>query len=159
MQGILKALWGNRGERRTQPKQMEYEWTYVFGGACPETGQTFALILPEANTEMMNLFLEKFSKEIAPDVHVVLIVDNAAWHSSKTLRIPENITLHYLPPYSPELNPIERVWKELKTWAVANRIFKTMDELIEAICHGWNRLSQDKEKMTTLLNTSYINAI
>lgn len=159
MQGILKALWGNRGERRTQPKQMEYEWTYVFGGACPETGQTFALILPEANTEMMNLFLEKFSKEIAPDVHVVLIVDNAAWHSSKTLRIPENITLHYLPPYSPELNPIERVWKELKTWAVANRVFDTMDDLIEAICKGWNRLSQDKDKMTTLLNTSYINAI
>ena len=113
---------------------MEYEWTYLYGAGCPETGQTCALVCPEVNTVWMNQYLQHLAMQIGPDVQVVLIMDNAAWHHSKSLVVPENITLMFLPPYSPELNPIERVWNQLKGRYIANRTFQSLEKLIDKIC-------------------------
>ena len=138
LQGILRRRWSPRGERMTLLKQMEYEWTYLYGAGCPESGQGCALVLPEVNTEMMNKFLKLLAVQADLNVHVLLIMDNAAWHHSKSLVVPQNITPMFLPPYSPELNPIERVWNELKGRYIANRTYKSLEKLIDKICVAWN---------------------
>ena len=88
---------------------------YLFGAACSETGKSVALVLPESNTAMMNLFLQTMAQEVEADAHALLVLDQAAWHHSKSLIVPENSTLVSLPPYSPELNPMERVWAYLRS--------------------------------------------
>ena len=83
-----------------------------------------ALVLPESNTKMMNLFLPEMTPAVAHRAHALWVLDQAAWHHSKSLVVPENITLVSLPPYTPELNPMERVWAYLRSHYLANRIFK-----------------------------------
>ena len=83
--------------------------TWVYGAACHETGQSYAVVLPCANTKAMNIFLQGLSKEIKKGKHVALIIDNAGWHNSNELIVPDNITLIPLPPYSPELNAMGQV--------------------------------------------------
>ena len=85
----------------------------MYSAVAPSTGDSFSLILPEVNTQMMNIFLTHFQKHIE-NKKIVLIMDRAGWHCSKKLKIPSQIELIYMPPYSPELNPVERLWKWLR---------------------------------------------
>ena len=87
---------------------------YIYAAVEPGTDNAFALIMPDANAAGMQMFLEAFAKTIRSDEHVALVLDGAGWHGAKALRVPANITLVPLPPYSPELNPVERVWLYLK---------------------------------------------
>ena len=75
----------------------------------PATGEDFTLVLPIVNAKVMNLFLKRFAQTLAADVHAVMILDGAGWHDQRALTIPHNPTLVELPPYSPELNPVERI--------------------------------------------------
>ncbi len=77
---------------------------------CPQTGQTVGLLLPQLNTSMINRFFEQFDQKVDPNVHVVMIWDQAGYHCSKDLRLPKNLAILALPPYSPELDPIENLW-------------------------------------------------
>lgn len=86
----------------------------------------------------MNAFLAELAKAIPADRHAVVILDQAGWHLSGTLTVPANMTLLALPPYSPELNPIERFWQHLKDRWLSNRIFQTLDDVINACCQAWN---------------------
>lgn len=90
---------------------------------------------------MISLFLWWLSKEIKEDEHVLLILDGAGWHKSKRLRVPANITLGFLPPYSPELNPVELVWLWLSEHRLSNRTFADQKELDDACIDAWNSLS------------------
>ena len=83
--------------------------TYIFGAICPLHGKAAGLILPECNTEAMNLHLAEIAAAVAPGAHAVLILDQAGWHVSAKLIVPPNITLVPLPPKCPELNPVENV--------------------------------------------------
>jgi hypothetical protein len=103
-------IWWKRGERPPGLLDQRYASAYIYAAIEPGTDNAFALILPDANGAGMQTFLEAFAKTIAMDEHVALVLDGAGWHSGKTLRVPRNITLVPLPPYSPELNPVERVW-------------------------------------------------
>ena len=94
----------------------------------PKTGEKFSLLLPEVNTEMMNIYLSEISKNYKGK-RLILIMDQAGWHKSKKLNIPDNIEIEYLPAYSPELNPVERLWKWLKENTIHNRIFENLKEL------------------------------
>src|SRR5882762_7177661 len=98
-----------------------------------------SLILPSADTEMMNLFLEHVSSTYAR-YFVVMQVDQAGWHVTNELTIPENIRLIPQPAYSPELNPVEHVWEELREKYFHNRVFPALDPLIDVLCHGLNDL-------------------
>ena len=92
---------------------------YGFGAVCPQTGDALALVVPEVNTAMMNRWLQELSHSVGRDVHGVLVLDRATWHRAKGLLTFPNIPLLYLPPYRPELNPIERVWSYLKSHYLA----------------------------------------
>ena len=116
-----------KGERPIALHKRAYKWLYVFHFVQPATGQSHWLLMPTVNTEVMSLALESWVKEVDPErkKRLVLLVDQAGWHQSKKLRVPENIVLYPLPPYTPELQPVEATWPLLRE-AVANRFFNTM---------------------------------
>ena len=117
----------------------------------PATGQGFALVLPEVSTIAMQAFLDGFSKTLAADEHAVMAVDQAGWHVAGALVVPDNVTLVLLPPYSPELNPVERVWLFLCERHLSHRLLAGYDVIVDALCHAWNQLTPDR--LNTL--TSY----
>ena len=107
-QGSLTYVWAEKGTRPRAPRDQRYEWAYLFGAVCPARGIGAALVLPEINTEAMNLHLAEVSRCVAPDAHAVLNLDGAGWHQiGGKLQVPDNISLLSLPRYSPELNPVE----------------------------------------------------
>jgi transposase len=111
----------------------------VFAAVCPQTGQAVGLIAPEINTAMMNAFLAEFAKELPPDVHAVLVLDRAGWHTAAALEIPAQVTLLLLPPKSPELNPAENLWHYLRSHFWSNRLYETWEDLKAAAIDGWRR--------------------
>ena len=108
-----------------------------------------SLILPSADTEMMSLFLKHVSKTEA-SYFVVMQVDRASWHHSQELKIPANMRLIAQPAYSPELNPAEHVWEELREKQLANLAFASLDEVIDKVCEGLNQLEADPERLRSL---------
>lgn len=91
----------------------------------------------------MNQFLKNISEKIDTSVHVVMFVDGAGWHRSEELEVPKNITLYQLPPYSPELNPIEQLWGYLKSNFLSGRVFKDMTEIFDYGVRAWRELNSD----------------
>jgi putative transposase len=124
------------------------EYEYAYGAVEPKTGEKFFLIMPQANTNCMNIFLRQLSAEFPKD-YILLATDNAAWHKAKALKVPDNIRLFYLPPRTPELNPIEQIWKEIRKRGFKNKIFKTLDDVVDRLCQTINSLSIESIKNIT----------
>lgn len=141
-QGTLTSVWAERGSRPSVVKQTEYDWCYIYAAVNPVTGASSAMLAPTVNTEYMNEHLKFISKEAGADTHVVLVLDNAGWHVAKALKVPDNITLLPLPPYSPELNCVERVWGYLRSHYLSNRVFTDYEELFNAGCEAWCKLTE-----------------
>lgn len=140
-QGTLAYVRADKRPRPTAPKNLRYKWAHVFGAICPARGVGAALVLPYANTAMMNLHLAEISTQVAPGAHAVLVLDGAGWHQlGGQLRVPGNITLLHQPPYSPELSPVENVWQCLRQNHLSNRVFETYDAVVTACCEAWNAL-------------------
>ena len=114
-QGTTTNVWARRGSRPTAVRQTEYQYLWVLGAVCAETGHAEGLLSPQLNTKIVNLFLEQFSQTLGPDEHAAMIWDGAGFHVSEQLNVPANVTIIQLPPYSPELNPIENLWHYLKS--------------------------------------------
>jgi transposase len=110
--GRVCHRWFTRGQRPPGLCDQRYSWTHLFAAVRPATGESFALVLPEVSTAAMNEFLARFAATLAKDEHAVMVLDRAGWHTAKKLAIPRNVTLVWLPPYSPEINPVEKVWTE-----------------------------------------------
>jgi transposase len=153
-QGTLTRVWGQTNSRPTAVRQTEYEWAYLFAAVNPLSGASSALITPTVNTHYMNKHLEFIGREAGPDVHVVLVLDRAGWHVAKALKVPANVTLLHLPPYSPELNGAERIWAFLRSHYLSNRVFRDYDELFQSIKDAWNSL--DADRLATLTRAQWI---
>lgn len=123
---------------------------YLFGAACPATGAAVGWIMPTSNTVCMNLHLAEISRSVASDVQVALVLDNAGWHGSKTLRVPDNINLVPLTPYSPELNSMEPAWLYLKSHYLSNRTYADHAALYEAAGDAWNRFTADPDRVRSV---------
>jgi DDE superfamily endonuclease len=137
----LTRVWGPTGSRPVAPKDLGFSSTYVFGAVCPSEGKAAALIMPICNTLAMNHHLGEISSQVAVDGHAVVILDGAGWHRSHGLVVPENITLLPLPPYSPELNPVERIWHYLRSHWLANSVFGALADIMDACEAAWNRFA------------------
>lgn len=111
--------------------------------------------MPTSNTPCMNLHLETISRAAAADGHIVLLLDNAGWHVSRGLRVPANITLVHLPPYSPELNPMEVAWLYLRSHYLANQLYADHDALYAAGCDAWNRFAADPQRVRTVCHAAW----
>ena len=98
-----------------------------------------ALVLPSVNTAAMNLHLAEISTQVAPGAHAVVTLDGAGWHQTGgKLKLPDNISLLPLPPYSPELNPVENIWQFLRQNYLSNRVFDGYIAIVDACCNAWN---------------------
>lgn len=147
--GEVRPCWCPKGIRPTVPKQQVRQYVYAYAAVAPSLGQMTCLILPHANTKMMNLFLQQVSLEFT-DYFVVMQVDKAAWHRSNSLLIPENVRLLQQPAYSPKLMPLEHVWEDIRENHFYNRIYKSMDKVEDALCAGLMELCSDPERLRTM---------
>ena len=127
---VHRRVWAKKGVRPTAPVCPAYKWLYGFGFVRPQTGETYWLLLPTVSVEVMNLALAEFARDVNPEAkkQIVLLVDRAGFHISKAVQVPAGIELFYLPPYSPELQPAERLWPLLRE-VIANRVLKTLSSL------------------------------
>ena len=139
--GISNRIWAIKGLRTEMPRQDGFKSAYIVGAVNPSSGQKYSLLFDGLDTRVMNEFLSGLSQAIRPRRHVILIVDGASWHSAEDLEIPGNITLYYLPPYSPELNPIERLWNYLKINYLARKVFADMEAIFDIGAKAWQKLS------------------
>jgi hypothetical protein len=117
-------------------RQQQFLNAYIFGAVCPSLDKASGFVSPCCNMEAMQIHLELISMEIKK--HAVLVMDCAGWHISKALRVPQNITLLFLPPYSPELNPQENLWQQLKSRELSNRVFDSLEAIMDAAVDAWN---------------------
>ena len=122
----------------------------------PGTDNAFALILPEVSANAMQVYLDRFAETIAPGEHVLLVLDQAGWHKAKALRIPANLTLAPLPPRSPELNPVERVWLFLKEKFLSHRLLDDYDAILDAAAVAWNRMASEPGRLLSLCSYPWI---
>lgn len=150
-QGTLTRVWAARGSRPLAPKDCRYRWAYLFGAVCPARGVGAGLVLPYANAEAMNLHLAEIAREVSPGAHAVLVLDGAGWHQTGgALRVPPNISLLHLPPYAPELNPVENLWACLRANKLSNRVFEDYDAILNACCDAWNWLMSQPGRITSI---------
>jgi transposase len=142
-QGTITNVWARTGSRPTAVRQTKYDWCYLYAAVEPASGASAALIAPNADTGTMNQFLRILDAERKPDEHIVLIMDGAGWHKSKALKLPDGITVLLLPPYSPELNPVENLWHYLRCHYLSNRAYNNYDDLFDAGTDAYRRLTPD----------------
>lgn len=150
-----RRSWSKVGERTIIDNQQMFSNRYLFSAVCPLTGDSFHLMGFEENTSMhVSIFLDELEKK-HPNRHIILVYDNAPSHRPKIIRERENITCIFLPPYSPELNPTERFFEEIRK-ATANQIFETLEDQEKVIAEAVKVLSGDIEKMKRLLGYQWI---
>ena len=146
-----------RGVKPICPFIQDFKNVYLFGAFSPINGDKLLLEMPFCNTECFEVFLEELSKQ-QPNEYKILFLDNGAFHKAKRLLIPNNIALCFIPPYSPELNPAEKLWAFLKR-KITNKAFKTLDELqmfMDSIIQKYLTIELIKSITNT---TTYENAI
>ena len=148
--------WYERGVRPPGLADRRFESLYLFAACRPGTDEAFALALPEATAESMAVFLARFAQELAPGVHAVLLLDRAGWHIAHRLAVPENVTLVPLPPYSPELNPVERVWLYLRERFLSHRVLDGYAAVLDAACRAWNALVGEPGRLASLTAYPYL---
>ena len=156
-QGRVCHRWFTRGQRPSGLCDQRYTWTHLFGAVRPATGDAFALVLPQVSTATMNIFLAQFAARLATDEHAVLVLDRAGWHTAKKLIVPGNVTLVWLPPYSPQLNPVERIWLFLRERHLSHRLLDDYDVIVDALCRAWKALTA--EGIHSLTSYPYPNQV
>jgi transposase len=110
-----------------------------------------AIVAPWVNSEAMSVHLAEISKQVRRGSHAVLVCDGAGWHQTgQRLTVPRNVTLLRLPPYSPELNPIENVWEYLRGNQLSRRVWQSSDDIVQACCDAWNWLIADTVRVSSI---------
>ena len=133
-----------------------HESAYLFGAICPERAVGAAIVMPWVNSEAMSAHLAEISRCVHPDAHAVLVCDGAGWHQTgQRLTVPSNITLLRLPPYAPELNPIENVWQYLRANQLSVIVWDGYDAVVDACCNAWNWLMADQDRIVSITTRTW----
>jgi hypothetical protein len=158
-QGTLTRVWARRGTRPRAPRDRRYDWAYLFGAVCPQRSIGAAVIMPAVNVEAMNEHLVEISRCVSVGAIALLVLDGAGWHSSPRLKVPDNIILLPLPPYAPELNPMENVWEFLRANFLSHRVWDTYDVIINACRDAWNKLMQMPDRIASITKRSWVKQV
>lgn len=156
-QGSITRIWAEKGVRPRAIRQQQFEYSYIFGAACPATGQAVGLVLPVVNKTAMKLHISAIADCVPEGRHAVIIVDGASWHSPELNT--DKVTQLKLPPYSPELNPIEQVWQWLKQKWLSNRAYEDYETIVDACCEAWNLFANDKILVKRLCRRQWANSV
>ncbi len=145
---MIRRVWARRGQRPIAWVRRRYQWLYVYAFVRPTTGQSWWALVPTVNTDAMNQVLAAFAQDEGIDAmhRVVLVLDGAGWHRAKRLVVPEGIDFVFLPPASPELQPVERVWPLLDE-PVANRTFAHLNDLTDVLVTRCQTLRADRRRI------------
>ena len=154
-QGTLTRVWAKRGTRPRAPRDTRYQWAYIFGAVCPQRGTAAGLVMPFADTAAMNAPLAEISRTVMPGAHAMLVLDGAGWHGGHALVVPDNVSLITLPPYSPELNPVENVCQCLLANWLAISIFDDYEAIIEACCKAWNHFVNQPNVVSSITSRQW----
>lgn len=150
----LGRYWAERGRQAVITIKPGYSNFYIFAAVSPLNGEAFILSLPRVNTDLMNLYLAHLAATY-PEHTITLVMDQAGWHRANDLAVPASINISYLPAYSPELNPVERLWRWLRTHACRNRLFADLDQVNDAVCTAIKAISS--EQYGTICACSYLS--
>lgn len=150
-----KRCWAPRGVRPEVACQLIREYTHVFAAVSPKDGTLDSLILPEANTVAMSVFLKEVSSRHAEEF-ILMFLDGAAWHRSHGLVVPPNIRLAFLPPYSPQLNPTEHIWDEIQEKWFPNKVFRSLPSVEDTLETALLTLENDRERVRNLIGFDWI---
>jgi hypothetical protein len=142
--------WARKGSRPRQKVDQRYDSTYVFGAVCPQRDVGAALVLPYANTQAMQLHLNEIATKVIKGAHAVVLLDKAAWHTTKKLKLPASLSLLFLPPCCPELNAQENIWEFLRQNYLSNRVFPDYDHIVEVASWAWNRLTAETGRIASI---------
>ena len=150
---VIRRVWAPVGKRPVAHFKRGYKWTYLYGFVHPESGEVYWLILPTVNTDLFSMALREFAKEMGAgrDKRVLLVVDQAGWHTGKEVEVPEGIDLEFLPSGSPELQPAERLWV-LTNEGVANGLFEEIEQIEKVLMERCLELLDQSESIRALTN-------
>jgi transposase len=140
-------------------KQQQFDYGYLFGAVCPSNGKTEAFISPFVNKDVMRQHMKQISDTTEPGRHAVVIIDGAGWHTPDIADELANVTLIKLPPYSPELNPIEQVWQWLRQHCLSNRVFEGYDDIVEQVSAAWNMFISNVERVKSMCTRDWIKLV
>lgn len=153
-----RRCWAPLPSRPLVGQQVIREYVYALTAVSPIDGRIISLVMPWADAETMSVFLSHVSEEFADDF-CFMVLDGAGWHRANDLRIPPNISLIQLPPYSPELNPVEHIWSHLREHTFGNSTFETLDEVVDQLCLGLHDLYKRPELVHSMTCFDWINTI
>ncbi|HIF9162520.1 TPA: IS630 family transposase [Photobacterium damselae] len=149
-QNTTTRLWAERGTRPRAVKQQQFEYTYLFGSICPQKGIGEAIVVPWVNKDIMIEHLKQISSVTEKGRHAIVIMDGAGWHTEDIADDFQNISIIKLPPYSPELNPIEQVWSWLRQHYLANQSFSDYEDIVSKVCSAWNSFLECSTRVTKM---------
>ena len=151
----LHRCWSPINNRAVVCKQLIRQYVYAYTAVCPKTGETFSLILPYANSEAMKIFLNEMSKAY-PENRIIMIMDNASWHNNYSIKEVRNIKPLFLPARALELNPVECIWQHIKENHFSNRVFESIEKVIEKLVDVLQKLNNNMER-SIIKKMTYFN--
>ena len=155
--GGVTHVWYAKGMRPRGVRQHGFASAHLFGAVCPEREAGVALVLPEVSTAAMDVFLAELARAVPAGTHAALVPDGAGRHVSEDLVVPPNLTLLYPPPYSPELDPIERVREYLRDRWLSHRVLAGgYEAVVDAACAAWNALLAEPGRLRSLANFPWL---
>jgi len=154
----LMDCWAPRGIRPEVPCQIVREYTYAYAALSPQDGTMDSLIIDGVCGEAMQYFLEEVSRR-HPQEEIIMVTDGASWHHSEALELPENITLLFLPPYSPQLNPVEVLWKEIRKEGFYNCVFDSMKAVEDQLEKVLRDFESDPDRVQSFSGFDWIVSI
>jgi hypothetical protein len=153
----LSRCWSLRADRAVVTKQMIREYVYAYTAVCTATGDSFSIIPPVNNTHAMNAFPALLSEQYS-SYNIAMVLDGAGWHTSHALDIPVNINLLHLPPYSPELNPVEHIWDYIRQQkGFNNHTFASIEQVEEHLESALKQITTENTKIKSLCNFNWFN--
>jgi hypothetical protein len=159
-QGTLTYVWARRGSRPPAVRDNRHDSAWLFGAICPKRRTGAAIIMPAVSSEAMAEHLREIGRQVAPGAHAVLLLDGAGWHQpGERLPVPDNLSLLPLPPYAPELNPMENVWEFLRGNDLSHCIWNTYEAILEACRNAWNKLMRTPDRIASLTARSWAKPI
>jgi len=150
---LVRKVWALKGQRPHVTVQHRYHWLYVYGFVRPSSGETFWLLVPQVNSSAYSQALQEFATFVGcgSGKQIVLVEDNAGWHTSHKVVVPEGLHRERLPPYSPELQPAERLWS-LTNEALVNQHFADLTTLIAVQAERCRAVQQQREQIRSRTN-------
>lgn len=152
-------VWFERGQRPAGVIDHRYASAWLHAAVRPGTDEAFALVMPEVSAAAMQVFLDGFAATLPQGVHAALLLDGAGWHIANDITVPAAVSLIFLPPYAPQLNPVERIWLYLRERFLSLRLFADLGAIIDGCCDAWNRLIAEPGRIASLTDYPYLRSV